>query len=244
MPGTQSRESQPASNVREASHPIIAALNAVTPRKNTPHVSGEAATTALISGGGGPAPHPRQRGENKNSRLCTIDRKLLAHPNQDKEPPQPIQNKKGGVRHKQNAQVMTSVVSPSWVAEHTRPTDHASSAANLVMQMPDANARNLKKEKSIFAAPIPIHNRPLQQWPMESTEPSPIPPPWPSRQGRAAIMFSESAATDPEQPLGPLTTKWVNSLVSWYEKLQTHFGFDESNLFAANVTSKAHKWES
>ena len=54
-------------------------------------------------------------------------------------------------------------------------------------------------------------------------------------------MCAESAYSDPEGPLGPLASAWVDRLFEWYRKLQEYFQFDEANL-AANVSRNAHKW--
>ena len=75
---------------------------------------------------------------------------------------------------------------------------------------------------------------------MDSFDPPPIPPPWPSADEREA-MRRESADSHPESPLGPLASRWVAQLVLWYEQLQQHFAFDKSNL-AENVRVNAHKW--
>ena len=222
--------------------PNTVALTTAIPPQNTPRENA-GPTTTVLSGGGGPAPHPPPRGATKNSRICTINhiefKKNLNH--LQPEPPLKRRKRKFAVPTQHKADVMASVISPAWISAHTRPTNHALSTTALSAQMPDADAKGLKRDKSIFETPVPISAQPQFPWPMDSSEPSPFPPPWPGREERAA-MCAESASTDPEGPLGPRATKWVNSLVTWYEKLQAHFGFDESNL-AANVHKKADKWE-
>ena len=137
--------------------------------------------------------------------------------------------------------VLASTISPDWIAPNNRPADHGASINSLSAQMPDANARGLRRDKSIFEDPIPIlKDSPLTQWPMDSFEPSPFPPPWPGPKDRAA-MCRESASLHPEAPLGPLASHWVDQLVEWYERLQKHFEFNPANL-AMNVRVNAHKW--
>ena len=97
--------------------------------------------------------------------------------------------------------VLASTISPDWIAPHIRPSDHGASIRNLSAQMPDANTRGLLRDRSIFEDPVPVHkhNQPTQ-WPMDSFDPSPFPPPWPSSEERAA-MCRESASLHPEAPL-------------------------------------------
>ena len=138
--------------------------------------------------------------------------------------------------------VMASAVDPSWVASHIRPTDHASSMANFSAQVENVDIRFGRKDRSIFDDPVSTAQwSEAKRWPMDSFEPSPFPPPWPSAELRAK-MYTESAHSDPEGPLGPLASKWVADLVNWYERLQQHFKFDGSDL-AANVRRNVHKWE-
>ena len=136
---------------------------------------------------------------------------------------------------------MSSAISPSWISSNIRPEDHAASTANLRAQMPEMRAAQNRRDKSIFDPPVPVC-APHQdaKWPMDSYEQPPFPPPWPSKAVRDQ-MCAESADSDPEGPLGPLASAWVDDLMHWYERLQTHFGFDASDL-AANVRSNAHKW--
>ena len=137
--------------------------------------------------------------------------------------------------------VLASAVSPDWIAPHIRPSNHASSVKALSAQMPNANIRRLRRDRSIFEDPVPVltNNRP-SKWPMDSFEPPPFPPPWPTLAERTA-MCRESASRHPEAPLGPLASHWIGQLVDWYERLQTHFKFDKTDL-ALNVRNNAHKW--
>ena len=111
--------------------------------------------------------------------------------------------------------------------------------ANLSAQMPHANNRDLRRDKSIFEDPVPVsrHGQTIP-WPMDSFDPSPFPPPWPSPEERAA-MCRESASRHAEAPLGPLASRWVDQLVEWYERLQVHFKFNKSDL-VMNVRVNAH----
>ena len=217
-----------------------AVLTTMSRRQNTPRENAGPVITAH-SGGAGHAPRPASRGAHNSSRVSSDSKQMYnIRSSQSEQKTHKKQNQRSVAQAMQTADVMASVVTPAWIAAHTRPQDHASSTYNLTTQMPDANSRRLKKDKSIFERPVTINSSTQSQWPMDSSEPPPFPPPWPSRAHRAA-MCAESASTDPEGPLGPLATNWVNSLVEWYDKLQRHFGFNESDL-AANVREKADKW--
>ena len=138
--------------------------------------------------------------------------------------------------------VMTSTVDASWVAEQIRPQDHAASVENLKSQSCNVDIRFGNKDRSIFDTPVEsIRGNAGNAWPMDSFEPPPFPPPWPSAKIREK-MYRESAHSDPEGELGPLASKWVSDLVCWYEKLQRHFEFRPSDL-AFNVRVNAHKWK-
>ena len=139
------------------------------------------------------------------------------------------------------AQVMASAVSPAWFAQHTRPPDHARASSDLRARMPAANARGLRRNKSIFEPPVPIIP-PVGdgKWPMDDYEPPPFPPPWPSKSMRDK-MRDESSNIHPELPLGPLASRWVGQLFEWYAKLQKQFLFDPKDL-AANVRRSEARW--
>ena len=106
-------------------------------------------------------------------------------------------------------QVMASVVGPSWIAKQARPKDHAQATTDLRARMSTANARALRRDRSIFETPVPVvvlsdHAK----WPMDDYEKPVFPPPWPSKSMRDR-MRDESANIHPELPLGPLASKWV-----------------------------------
>ena len=46
-------------------------------------------------------------------------------------------------------------------------------------------------------------------------------------------MEKESAYADPEGPLGPLATEWIQQLTVWYEALQSFFGSAPTDHVAA-----------
>ena len=75
---------------------------------------------------------------------------------------------------------------------------------------------------------------------MDSDEPPPFTPPWPSGPMREA-MCRESADSDPEGPLGPLASSWIEQLTDWYSDLQSYFEFDPSDL-VANVRKSVARW--
>ena len=54
-------------------------------------------------------------------------------------------------------------------------------------------------------------------------------------------MREESSSRHPETPLGPLAQAWVDELQDWYRRLQSHFGFDPSDL-PANLRRNVAKW--
>ena len=99
----------------------------------------------------------------------------------------------------------------------------------------------LRKDRSIFAEPVEVKSHATEQWPMDSLEQLPIPPPWPTRRERRQMQH-ESSNRDAGTPLGPKAAKWVADLRRWYEQLQEHFKFDPSSL-ADNVRRAQKRWE-
>ena len=106
--------------------------------------------------------------------------------------------------------------------------------------MPAANAKGLRREKSIFEAPVPVVTLGSGKWPMDDYEPPPFPPPWPSKSMRDK-MRDESSNIRPDLPLGPLASRWVDQLFEWYAKFQKQFLFDPKDL-AANVRRSESRW--
>ena len=138
--------------------------------------------------------------------------------------------------------VLDSSADKSWFAQQHQHADHADASAAMHENTQRDPAMFRKRDKSAFAEPIHIPTKCVHQWPMDSCEPPPFQPPWPSRQQRRA-MERESSHRDPEAPLGPLATHWVNELGTWYENLQQHFDFNPNNL-ASNVRRSSARWRS
>ena len=101
--------------------------------------------------------------------------------------------------------------------------------------------RATRATKAIYKKPVPIPDpTPGSTWPMDSYEPPPFPPPWPS-DDELSLLEAESASRHPEAPLGPLAQQWTDDLCEWFKKLQIHFEFDPSDL-ASNVRRSAPRW--
>ena len=187
--------------------------------------------------GEGLAANPNPKGA-PSVRVCTLPKptniknNIITQHKQEKNQPS---------RKRARHEVMASAVDPSWVDEHLRPENHASSAANLKAQMPAAGDRHLRREISIFEKQVPvIQPQGTSKWSMDSYEPPPFQPPWTSKAERVA-MCAESDQSNPEGPLGSMASEWVDDLFKWYERLQAHFRFDKSNV-AANVTRSEVRW--
>ena len=137
--------------------------------------------------------------------------------------------------------ILDSSVRADWFAPTARPHDHTQ-ALNLSKKIgPPGSFKELRSDRRAWESPVPIRKSDLRvPWPMDSDEPPPFPPPWPSKQEREA-MKHESAGIHPDQPLGPRASKWVRDLQQWYADLQDHFGFDPSDL-PGNLRANQHKW--
>ena len=135
---------------------------------------------------------------------------------------------------------MASAVDRSWFSEPHRLGTHEDALHELKRNNPDVQRKTLRKDRSIFTAPVEIEEQASERWPMHSCEPPPIPPPWPSKHERLQ-MQRESSNRDPGAPLGPRAAKWVSDLKQWYERLQAHFGFDPADL-AHNVRQSKERW--
>ena len=119
---------------------------------------------------------------------------------------------------------------------------HDNALANLQkLPLPQSRART-RSEKTITAKPVPVLTLELNaQWSMDSFEPCPFPPPWPS-EDKIRAMEAEAKVTNPEGPLGDLAKQWTIDLCAWHDRLQEHFQFDPTDL-ASNVRRSAEKWE-
>ena len=133
-------------------------------------------------------------------------------------------------------------VDVSWLNPATRPASHADAVQAASSKDTPHVRLDLRNLRAAFAKPVPVV-QPVEgsAWPMDSDEPPPFPPPWPSTADRRA-MQRESASSHPEAPLGPLAAAWEAKLQEWYGKLQTHFNFDPADL-PANLRHNVHKWE-
>ena len=150
-----------------------------------------------------------------------------------------VANKKDGTQF--DPEVMSSTVSPEWLTNKARPHNHTEAVSQLRERRPESVNGSSKNLKRIFQKPVDVIQSPINRWPMDSSEPPPFPPPWPSSSERRA-MCAESSHRPPEAPLGPLAAQWQSDLCDWYRRLQSHFQFDPSDL-ASNVRKSADRWE-
>ena len=137
--------------------------------------------------------------------------------------------------------ILDSSVQADWFEHEVRPSNHAQAVHLSKRTGPAGSFRETRSTRRAWAAPVPV-GQPQQgaSWPMDYDEPPPFPPPWPTKEQREAMKL-ESADIHPESPLGPLASKWVRDLQQWYSDLQSHFGFDPTDL-PANLRANSHKW--
>ena len=132
-------------------------------------------------------------------------------------------------------------VQPDWFNDMNRPTDHIQAMDMLRRAPPDQQSSIMRRHKRLLEKPVELLEKPGGlEWPMDASEPSPFPPPWPSHKVRK-LMHEESDARGPEAPPGPYAQMWLNDLTAWYYKLQRYFNFDPANL-ADNVYRSRHRW--
>ena len=141
----------------------------------------------------------------------------------------------------QRRAILDSSVSPEWLNRPAKTCSH-DNAIEQIMPIPKSHqARETRATKSIYKKPVPITDpTPGSRWPMDSYEPPPFPPPWPSDE-ELLLLEAESASLHPEAPLGPRAQQWTNDLCEWFKKLQAYFEFDPSDL-ASNVRRSAPRW--
>ena len=198
----------------------------------------------------GPASLPDNRGGtndhtlDRNSTTIYNKKRKLQHPsageNGSKTQPHKTQRVPASDRSF-DPRILDSSVRADWFAPTARPRDH-NQALKLSKKIgPPGSFKELRSDRRAWESPVPIHKPDRHiPWPMDSDEPPPFPPPWPSKQEREA-MKNESAGIHPDRPLGPLASKWVRDLQQWYVDLQDHFGFDPSDL-PGNLRANQHKW--
>lgn len=143
-------------------------------------------------------------------------------------------------KKQKTAAVMASAVDSSWFQHPRRLETHHQAVKEMIRNNPDVQQKTLRKDRSIFAPPVDVKPQPSEQWPMDSYETPPIPPPWPTARQRQQ-MCQESSGKKPGEHLGPMAARWVSDLKEWYRQLQGYFQFDPSNL-AGNVRRSKERW--
>ena len=137
--------------------------------------------------------------------------------------------------------ILDSSVNPEWLRTPAQACSHDRAISQIKPVPKSHQTRATRATKSIYKKPVPITDpTPGSKWPMDSYEPPPFPPPWPSDE-ELLLLEAESASLHPEAPLGPRAQQWTDDLCEWFKKLQIHFKFDPTDL-SSNVRRSAPRW--